>query len=1167
VGNDLLLRTAEFRRELLAANSTADLLIPEKVAPRLAHFPDKPLKEKDAGFDQFQANITNIGDRWAPLYQLVASMCEFKDGALQLFAEMSERIVKLDTALNLLAYRRYFELMLLFARLHLLLSSLCESRGRLVLSAYCTAHMLSQHSYPSTMAAVYQYLLDYCQPLKRMQDDFARVRLRVECLLPLGRQVKALCDPAMLRKEIEANLSPLAEKKGKGQAALSRREGPSMREMDSRRSAGAIDEQIDVPLAHLAEIKQWLVFGMLLFPEALGEPDAIDLLLAVLNTMYVIPVHGTDVLWPHAEFEAMLKAWDSKTSLRLLRKKEEAKRLKTGLSDSRLAAFRNAAPAHLAVRTTLCTKLQHLQAVIQDTPDLLYKKMPKVLCALRLAQDEVQWWALHFQAVPEEIPKKVREEVTARDDANAWAPVITLVRGSMALKELVRKEHGGLLEAAQNELADDILTNVESLVNAAPHDKFPGADCGHIGQVLRDMPAHLESARSVGCDLRGLRLNVLRIVCDLSCAGAYALVQNSSVLQNLLHDLQMASTISEGIDNVEPLLFEATDAQALLADDDKFKMLFQAALEHTPLACVPMLQLAAAGSARPAQAVHAMLRSIDDRVTILLKLVALHLHEKRTASTPAQAQLTHHQATHRLATLCSALDCAPPLLVSGGVFSPREWLRERFEIFLERVLVSLFFSNDGLVPPTVSLAQMHDWSNALASIRYFTSIDLHGIFNAACARELGYLDSQGGEARYEDANEPSIRSRGIDPTAAAAAASTKKPGSALLIDRIVDWYKRVVGEAAAKDASIYAPGRRAFGAGSALDSIQFAALVRLVGAAGARRLHDMLVKMAASYASKVRAMLNTNQQELAKLMTHFDMRHELLMPLQLANMPEGLAYCKSLGVVLAVRKLLLVGIKQAKTELFPASVSSFVKGLGEQQLPDGQRAADGQHSVAELLASFGLAGSQTTEPPFAPSSSASPKDALLEAELDAQCGISSDAKLWMLLPYALGAGFAYDNYWGAAVPHLAENAVSANIHTLAHAYHGLLSAVEPHMPRPRTGAPSGSKLAHRRFLHVSSLVLLQLRTAAHGNKDAKPQNTQRAEHVLAAMVMVIEQLVQLAGSLTYGDLQAFLPIAVVNAQYLEEQRTIQTVDDDASLPTERLRRTTLDDQNASMNDS
>ena len=345
-------------------------------------------------------------------------------------------------------------------------------------------------------------------------------------------------------------------------------------------------------------------------------------------------------------------------------------------------------------------------------------------------------------------------------------------------------------------------------------------------------------------------------------------------------------------------------------------------------------------------------------------------------------------------------------------------------------------------------------------------------------------------------------------------------------------------------------------------------------------------------------------------MMHFDSRHELLQ-VQLAGMPEGLSHCKALGVVLAVRKLLLVGMKQArpescpscdmavtrplldrgstvtnrrrgprssplvtwplldrystvtrplldryssqaKAEIFPSSVSSFVKGLGDQQLPDGQRAADGQLSVAELLAAYGLAGAQTTEPPLASQTGAPPKDALLEKEFDAQCAISSDAKLWMLLPYALGMGFAFDGFWGAAAPHLAEDTISGNTHTLAHAYHGLLSAVEPHIPKPRNAAPSGSKLAHRRFIHVSSLVLLQLRATLQANATAdrplKPADVLRAERSQAAMVLLIEQLVQVAGSLTYGDLQAYLPTAIVNSTYASEADVFKGIGLEAAAP-------------------
>ena len=87
VGRDLLARTAEFRRELPAGN-LADFHISDKIAKRLGEFPDKALKEKDVGYEQFHANAAQIFERWAPLYDLVISISEFRDGTLQLIGEV-----------------------------------------------------------------------------------------------------------------------------------------------------------------------------------------------------------------------------------------------------------------------------------------------------------------------------------------------------------------------------------------------------------------------------------------------------------------------------------------------------------------------------------------------------------------------------------------------------------------------------------------------------------------------------------------------------------------------------------------------------------------------------------------------------------------------------------------------------------------------------------------------------------------------------------------------------------------------------------------------------------------------------------------------------------------------------------------------------------------------
>ena len=479
--------------------------------------------------------------------------------------------------------------------------------------------------------------------------------------------------------------------------------------------------------------------------------------------------------------------------------------------------------------------------------------------------------------------------------------------------------------------------------------------------------------------------------------------------------LQAAAVLSEGVDDCEALIHAATDAPALLADVRKLKVLFDGGLDHQPAACVPMMQLAAAGCARPAVVVRQLQAMLDARLISLLRVVALHLNARRNATPPPDTQLTHHQAMHRLCVLCAALDKAPMLAVGGERFSLREWMRERLELAVEKVFGNLFFGRDGsLHLPTVALSQLHDWSQTLSSIRYFVSVDVHAILNAALAREVGLLDPppEGEAVDADPAELPPVRAAGIDRSAASRAATSLPADRPKLLARIIEWYSQAVRLAASPGGEQYVPGRRAFGAGSALCSVQFAALCRLIGTAGMLKLHDMLLATAGQYAATVKAALVANQAELSQVQKAVGASCELpqLGPLQ--QLGELLAHCKALGVVLVTRQLLLQGMKQAKAELFPSSIASFVKGLGDQQLPDERRAADGLMPVATLLASFGLAGSQQAQLSTGASQQAAARDALLDAAIDARCGVSADPKLWQLLPCALALSFFYEGWDG-----------------------------------------------------------------------------------------------------------------------------------------------------------
>ena len=158
-------------------------------------------------------------------------------------------------------------------------------------------------------------LLDYERPIPRLQEDMAAAKLRVaDTLLPLGARLMNLSQSGYLRSE--EVLSPLVRPAAAG--------GRPNAAPISKRSQGALmpaGQEVDPLLAKLPEARQRLLYGLLLSPEDLGEPGAIDLLMGLLSTTYVLPVHGSEVILPHSEFDQ-----DSKTLLRWTKRKDEAKR-------------------------------------------------------------------------------------------------------------------------------------------------------------------------------------------------------------------------------------------------------------------------------------------------------------------------------------------------------------------------------------------------------------------------------------------------------------------------------------------------------------------------------------------------------------------------------------------------------------------------------------------------------------------------------------------------------------------------------------------------------------------------------------------------------------------------------------------------------------------------
>ena len=316
VGSDLLERVYT-ERKALASAEFADFNASDKIAKRfMDKFPTliDTVKEKDGGYEAFMSGAPTLVERLGSYFTVLSQILEFRDHALVLIHEMSTHLVAFDFDVNRVTFIGYYRLMLTYVKLHLLVGLLAQpsGRGKLGLAAYARAHMaVHQGREPPKYQAVSQFMLDYEQPVLRLQDDMSKAKLRVaDGLLPLAMRTLRLSDPSCLRAE--AMLAPLG-----GVGAAGGAGGVSTKGGASTKDEGADVEPL---LAHVGEARQWIIYGLLMCPEDLATEGAIDLLLSLLSGVYMLPLYGDDAIQPHAEFDM-----DTKTLTRWIKRKDEVR--------------------------------------------------------------------------------------------------------------------------------------------------------------------------------------------------------------------------------------------------------------------------------------------------------------------------------------------------------------------------------------------------------------------------------------------------------------------------------------------------------------------------------------------------------------------------------------------------------------------------------------------------------------------------------------------------------------------------------------------------------------------------------------------------------------------------------------------------------------------------
>lgn len=673
-------------------------------------------------------------------------MLEFHDHALELLGEISREIVTMSIDLNRNLLTNYFELLTMYTKLHLLLALMVkpEGRGKLALAAYRRVHEITRRSDPGDYAQVALFVQETEQGLPKLRDDMSHAGLHVaEPLVPLSSELLKMISVDYLREH--SVLSPIA--------AFT---NPDRSGRTSTEAADLEADGVPVLLPLVPQVKQWFIYGMLVAPEELITLGAVDMLLGILQTMYVLPIYGADYLCPHAEFEADSKLFVKWFTDPAAKKKgvfsknpaeEEAKRFAAGLKDARVSSWKRAAKMHLSYRTALCTKLTHLNLAFVDSPSLVPPKLLTTLAALRLAQDELDWWTTHVDIVPDELPKKVREE----GDASFFNPatVHELVRLAMQLqfhlyfeRKLLQARFSEFLSGPKKAEVEQQLVSV-----SGPLQQLPT----RCASLLREMPDHLANASSLQLPHiygAGLRLNVLRALSEVSLNSHVHIASESAPLCRLLQTLQNVADLSRAVDEPELLAPELTAVPSLVNNPAKFSRLFGNALSTRPADCISIIQMVLSshtssdgaddsGAASETDAVvfdclaqvyidsyiyrklqlqidcvfnclaqvyiesfiyrelqlqidcvFDCLAQVQAAIVALVDLTMVHLDARRKGVPPPRRDgLTNiEEVTSQLCGLCAVLERAHPLDLPGGErIVLNNWLRDKLEATVRQV--------------------------------------------------------------------------------------------------------------------------------------------------------------------------------------------------------------------------------------------------------------------------------------------------------------------------------------------------------------------------------------------------------------------------------------------------------------------------------------------------
>ncbi|CAL1535112.1 unnamed protein product [Lymnaea stagnalis] len=919
-GTGMLTRIYNIKKMLGSAENKPSFLNDKALQPAI----EKVLLKKFPLYDSKASQLTVVNQMKADIakglslyYHTFVDILTLKDHIVDLLTTIDACQVQMDITLNFDLTKTYLELIATYVSIMILMSKVDDRK--IVLALYnCAFEFMNGKSDPS-YHRLGQMCLEYDPPMKKLAEEF----------VPHSRHLM----PALMSIHKVYPMRNVSAEMMRNQQILAILAEPA------KMSTVPVTDMIQCEYLSLDAMERWIIFGLMLCYQNLGDAQAWDLWKQALQGSYIITLCRNEVLHTHSYITSFFE------SLRGQNKRVAE------LKDFQLQALTNSPALHRERRKFLRSTLRDLTLVFTEEPGLLGPKAMYIFQGLSLARDEVLWLLRHVVNPPS---KRHNVKMSPEDFYDRQLPELLFymeeLRGLVKkYNEVIQRYYVQYLSGYDAVYLNQLIQNIsmcpedESIILSSFYNSIAALS---VRQVEKNELF----------DFRGFRLDWFRLQAYTSVSKAGLELKNH---QDLAKHMNTVVFHTKMVDFLDEMINETGDLSIYCfyttLFEHQFKQCMEFLAQHRYSIIFPMICghfMNATHSLCPeerhsigttsVQYAHWFLREMSEEVNQVItsiceeqcmlnyKLLPKHsaaiiLSQRQKSKDkkekkfqepekPGQESVrknrenfTRMDKLHMALTdLCYAINYCTVIQVWDHGFVPREFFLQHLETRFNKALVGMMMYNpetNEIAKPSELLNGVRAYMNVLQSIENYVHIDIVRVFNNVLPMQTQPTDANGEKT---------------------------------ITHNYTHWYLEVLLMRVACNAGqiVFSPSRKAFVTVSQGDGVLMAAeeyadltelraLAELIGPYGMKYLGERLMLNIAGQVDEIKKLVVANKDTLVQLRSSFDKPEVMsILTRKLMNADVLLLRMTRIGVLLAFRSLAQEALNDVLEQRIPFLMGS-----------------------------------------------------------------------------------------------------------------------------------------------------------------------------------------------------------------------------------------------------